>query len=98
MLRMSGSPYERLKQSLSGSGSGQPLLVPLAVAVSRRERGSGGRGASALFKSGWGMAVGRISDETLVVRECRCCAGTGSRRLLRDLLADLVVFQETASG
>ena len=84
--------YERLKQSLSERQLGsQPLLVPLAVAVSRREADMAEE-HSALFKR-LGMAVDRIGDETLVVREVPVLLqGTDSERLLRDLLADLVVF------
>lgn len=84
--------YERLKQSLSERQLGsQPLLVPLAVAVSRREADLAEE-HSALFKR-LGMAVDRIGDETLVVREVPVLLqGTDSERLLRDLLADLVVF------
>ena len=84
--------YERLKQSLSERQLGsQPLLVPLAVAVSRREADMAEE-HSALFKR-LGMGVDRIGDETLVVREVPVLLqGTDSERLLRDLLADLVVF------
>ncbi|HXK56947.1 MAG TPA: DNA mismatch repair endonuclease MutL, partial [Gammaproteobacteria bacterium] len=84
--------YERLKRSLAERGiRSQPLLVPLAVAVSRREADLAGEQA-ALFQR-LGMSVDRIGDETLVVREVPVLLqGTDSERLLRDLLADLAVF------
>ena len=84
--------YERLKRSLSDSQvRSQPLLVPLAVAVSRREADLAEE-QSALFAQ-LGMRVDRMGDETLVVREIPVLLqGTDTERLLRDLLADLVVF------
>jgi DNA mismatch repair protein MutL len=84
--------YERLKKSLSERRvRSQPLLVPLALVVSRREADLAEEHA-ALFKQ-LGMTVDRIGDETLVVREVPVLLqGTNTERLLRDLLADLVVF------
>lgn len=84
--------YERLKKSMADAQvRSQPLLVPLAVAVSRREADLAETHA-ALF-SRLGMAVDRMGDESLVVREVPVLLqGTNAERLLRDLLADLVVF------
>jgi len=84
--------YERLKQSLSDKQiRSQPLLVPVTVAVSRREADLA-EAHSGLFEQ-LGMAVGRMGDESLVIREVPVLLqGTDSERLLRDLLADLVVF------
>ncbi len=84
--------YERLKQSLSDKQiRSQPLLVPVTVAVSRREADLA-EAHSGLFEQ-LGVAVGRMGDESLVIREVPVLLqGTDSERLLRDLLADLVVF------
>ena len=58
--------YERLKKSLAEKGiRSQPLLVPLAVAVSRREADLATEHA-ALFRQ-LGMTVERMGEETLVV-------------------------------
>ncbi|MCB1850379.1 MAG: DNA mismatch repair endonuclease MutL [Gammaproteobacteria bacterium] len=84
--------YERLKKSLSERAlRSQPLLVPLAVAVSRREADLV-EAHSELFTK-LALRVERIGEETLVVREIPILLqGTDAERLLRDLLADLVVF------
>jgi len=83
--------YERLKQARAGQGvRSQPLLVPLSVAVSRREAELAQRHET-LFRE-LGMEVGRLGDETLVVRAIPVLLqGTDAEQLLRDLLADLVV-------
>jgi len=87
--------YERLKRALSAKQiRSQPLLVPLTVAVSRREADLAEDHAE-LFRQ-LGMTVGRMGDETLVVREVPVLLqGTDAERLLRDLLADLTVFGES---
>ncbi|MCB1881713.1 MAG: DNA mismatch repair endonuclease MutL [Gammaproteobacteria bacterium] len=84
--------YERLKKSMADAQvRSQPLLVPLAVAVSRREADLAETHAD-LFNR-LGMAVDRIGDENLVLRAVPVLLQeTNAERLLRDLLADLVVF------
>ncbi len=87
--------YERFKQAHDGEGiRSQPLLVPLSVAVSRRE---------ADLPEEWpdlftelGMEVDRLDEETLVLRSIPALLqGTDGEKLLRDLLADLVVHGST---
>jgi len=82
--------YERLKQT-QGHPEGitrQPLLVPVSVAVSRRE--------AELWESHrelfdrFGLEVDRLGAESLVVRAVPALLqGCDAERLLRDLLADL---------
>lgn len=84
--------YERLKQSVETEQlHSQPLLVPVTVAVSKREADLA-ETQSPLFKR-LGMTVERLGEETLVVREVPVLLQGGDcERLVRDLLADLVVF------
>ncbi|OOZ35735.1 DNA mismatch repair endonuclease MutL [Solemya velesiana gill symbiont] len=83
--------YERFKQSLDGNGiATQPLLVPVSVAVSSREADLAEE-QSALFEN-LGMEIGRLGKETLVVRSIPVLLhGADAEKLLRDVLADLVV-------
>jgi len=84
--------YERFKQAQEGAGiKSQPLLVPVSVAVSRREADLAEEHA-AIF-SELGMEVDRLGAETLVVRSIPVVLqGADSERLLRDILADIVVY------
>ncbi len=84
--------YERLKETFEGEGvKSQPLLVPVSVAVSRREAELV-ETCSETFTS-LGMAVDRLGSETLVVRAIPAILqGADAERLLRDILADLVTF------
>ncbi len=87
--------YECFKREWAGEGiRSQPLLVPVPVAVSQREADLA-ESNSDLFR-GLGMEVGRLSDQALVVRAIPILLqGTDAERLLRDLLADLVVHGES---
>ena len=84
--------YERLKIAWGEKGIGsQPLLVPVTVAVSRREAELVEE-QQALFQT-LGLEVNRMGTETLAVRAIPILLhGVDVERLLRDMLADLVVF------
>ncbi|MES9914174.1 MAG: DNA mismatch repair protein MutL, partial [Candidatus Sedimenticola sp. 4PFRAG1] len=84
--------YDRFKQFLEGEGiASQPLLVPVSVAVSSREADLAEE-QSALFES-LGMEIGRLGRETLVVRSIPVLLhGADGEKLLRDVLADIVVY------
>ncbi|HSC47888.1 MAG TPA: DNA mismatch repair endonuclease MutL [Gammaproteobacteria bacterium] len=81
--------YERMKAALAaGRVVSQPLLVPLSVAVSRREAELA-EGAGEALAAG-GFVVSRRGPETLSIREVPALlAGEDTAKLLRDLLADL---------
>jgi DNA mismatch repair protein MutL len=83
--------YEALKRALDGAGiTSQPLLVPVRVVVSPREADLAMEQA-ALF-AGLGMQVDRLGAGTLVVRALPALLRQAdAERLLRDVLADLVV-------
>jgi DNA mismatch repair protein MutL len=83
--------YEALKRSLAGEGIvSQPLLVPVTVAVSAREAALA-EASAGLFEA-LGMQVDRIGLQTLVVRALPALLRQAdAERLLRDVLADLVV-------
>ncbi|VAX09352.1 DNA mismatch repair protein MutL [hydrothermal vent metagenome] len=84
--------YERLKQAWNDNGvRSQPLLVPITLAVSRSEANLAEE-QQAVFQ-GLGLEVDRMGTETLVVRSIPIVLhGVDVEKLLRDLLADLVVF------
>ena len=83
--------YEAFKQARAGEGiKSQPLLVPVSVAVSRREADMAEQ-HGAVF-SELGMEVDRLGDQSLVVRALPALLRRAdAERLLRDVLADLVV-------
>ena len=84
--------YERLKSARDDEGiRSQPLLVPQAVAVSRREVALAEEHA-ALFQS-LGMRVDSAGEESLVIREIPVSlAGADVEQLLRDVLSDLAEY------
>lgn len=84
--------YERLKRARDAEGiRSQPLLVPQAVAVSRREAAVAEEHA-ALFRS-LGLVVDLAGEERLVIREVPVSlAGADVEQLLRDVLADLIEY------
>jgi DNA mismatch repair protein MutL len=84
--------YERFKETLEGEGvKTQPLLVPVSVAVSRREAELAEECTETF--AALGMEVGRLGGETLVVRSIPAILqGADAEKLLRDVLADLVTF------
>jgi len=83
--------YESFKRAREGEGiKSQPLLVPVSVAVSRREADLVEQHAG-LFAE-LGMEVDRLGDQSLVVRALPALLRSAdAERLLRDVLADLVV-------
>ncbi|HEY1772850.1 MAG TPA: DNA mismatch repair endonuclease MutL [Gammaproteobacteria bacterium] len=87
--------YERMKSALQQGGVvSQPLLVPLSVAVSKREADLAESAAAALAQSGF--LVERRGPESLSVREVPALlAREDIAALLRDLLADLAEHGES---
>jgi len=83
--------YEAFKRAREGEGiKSQPLLVPVSVAVSQREADLVERHGD-LFAE-LGMEVDRLGDQSLVVRALPALLRQAdAERLLRDVLADLVV-------
>jgi DNA mismatch repair protein MutL len=83
--------YEAFKRAREGEGiKSQPLLVPVSVAVSQREADLVEQHDD-LFAE-LGMEVDRLGDQSLVVRALPALLRQAdAERLLRDVLADLVV-------
>jgi DNA mismatch repair protein MutL len=83
--------YEAFKQARTGEGiKSQPLLVPVSVAVSRREADMAEQHGAVFAELG--MEVDRLGDQSLVVRALPALLRQAdAERLLRDVLADLVV-------
>jgi DNA mismatch repair protein MutL len=83
--------YERFKAAREGEGiKSQPLLVPVSVAVSPREAGLVEQNPEVFTELG--MEVDRLGDQSLVVRALPALLRhADAERLLRDVLADLVV-------
>ncbi|MCG6965673.1 MAG: DNA mismatch repair endonuclease MutL [Chromatiaceae bacterium] len=83
--------YEAFKRAREGEGiRSQPLLVPVSVAVSRREADLVEQHAEVF--AGLGMEVDRLGEQSLVVRALPALLRhADAERLLRDVLADLVV-------
>ena len=83
--------YEAFKRAREGEGiKSQPLLVPVAVAVSRREADLVEQ-HPAVF-SALGMQVERLGDQSLAVRALPALLrDADAESLLRDVLADLAV-------
>jgi DNA mismatch repair protein MutL len=84
--------YERLKRAHEGGGvRSQPLLVPETVQVSAREADLAMEQQPVLRDLG--LEVDRLDREALVVRAVPVLLqGADAGKLVRDLLADLVVF------
>ena len=81
--------YECLKAAQAGEGiRSQPLLVPVSLAVSRREADRAEQHRSEL--ADLGVELDRLGPETLVVRQVPNLLIRGdAEALVRDLLADL---------
>ncbi|MGI9303217.1 MAG: DNA mismatch repair endonuclease MutL [Gammaproteobacteria bacterium] len=82
--------YERLKTSFDADGiKSQPLLVPVKVAVSKREAALAESDHDAF--TGLGFAVDRLGEEMLAVREVPALLRRAdAEALMRDVLADLM--------
>lgn len=87
--------YEAFKRAREGEGiKSQPLLVPVSVAVSRREADLVEQHAEVF--SELGMEVDRLGDQSLVVRALPALLRhADAERLMRDVLADLVVHGDS---
>ena len=87
--------YEAFKRAREGEGiRSQPLLVPVSVAVSQREADLVEQHGD-LFTE-LGMEVDRLGDQSLVVRALPALLRQAdAERLLRDVLADLVVHGDS---
>jgi DNA mismatch repair protein MutL len=83
--------YEAFKRARSGEGiKSQPLLVPVSVAVSRREADLVEQHAAVFTELG--MQVDRLGEQSLIVRALPAVLRhADAERLLRDVLADLAV-------
>ena len=81
--------YEHMKAAADDDGiKAQPLLVPLAVAVSEAEADCAEAQADALMQLGLGME--RLGPETLSVRQVPAILRNANiEQLLRDVLSDL---------
>jgi len=84
--------YERLKAALAEGGvRSQPLLVPESLGVSAREADLAEEHRPLLAQLG--LELDRLGRETLVVRSVPVLLqGADARRLVQDLLSDLVVY------
>jgi DNA mismatch repair protein MutL len=87
--------YERMKAALQQGGVvSQPLLVPMSVAVSKREADLAESAAATLAQGGF--LVERRGPESLSIREVPVLlAREDIAALLRDLLADLAEHGES---
>ena len=81
--------YERMKQALTDERlRSQPLLVPVSLAVSRREADLAEEQSDLFARLGFGLQ--RMGDETLVIREVPVyLAKADAQQLIRDVLSDL---------
>ncbi len=84
--------YERLKQAWTEARvRSQPLLLPLSVAVSRREADCAERQRELLMRLG--LEVDRLGPERLRVRSLPAMlSGADAAQLLRDVLGDLLEY------
>jgi DNA mismatch repair protein MutL len=87
--------YERFKETYHGAGIiGQPLLVPVTVAVNSREADLAETYSELLAQLG--IEVSRLGRDSLAVRGIPALLqGGDAERLLRDLLSDLTEFGDS---
>ncbi len=88
--------YERLKAGFDEGGvRGQPLLMPVAMAVGPREAEAAEAHAETF--AGLGFEVTRQGPESLSIRQVPAIlADADSEALVRDVLADLVVADDAS--
>lgn len=81
--------YEHMKTACdTQSVKAQPLLVPIAIAVSQAEAGCAEQQAAALAELGF--EIDRVADESIVVRQVpSILARANVEQLVRDVLADV---------
>ncbi len=84
--------YERMKAARDEGGlRSQRLLVPITMAVNRREADAADA-HSELFRE-LGFDISRAGEESLAVREVPALlSGADAKALVRDVLSDLLVF------
>lgn len=84
--------YERLKQAREGAGiTGQPLLVPITLAVSNREAAIAAEQAEEL--ASLGVLIEAVGEEAVVCRELPApLKDADAEALVRDVLSDLLEF------
>ncbi|MCY4358481.1 MAG: DNA mismatch repair endonuclease MutL [Gammaproteobacteria bacterium] len=84
--------YERMKQAaVTEEIKMQPLLVPISIAVSQVEADCAEQQAQALMQLG--IAVERVADESIVVRQVpSLLKDSNVEQLIRDVLSDLLEF------
>lgn len=87
--------YERMKQALAGEGvRKQPLLVPLTLAVGRREADVVEANAELLAAAG--LEVERMGPDHVAVRALPALLrGADVERLVGDVLADIVMHGDS---
>ena len=94
----SASPTSLSKRARSDRGiRRQPLLVPVGVAVSRREAELVEDNAAAFSELGMWMSTAWETQSWWCAR-CRRCWHADAERLLRDVLADLVVHGRVSAS
>ncbi|MFM1895537.1 MAG: hypothetical protein RLZZ385_611 [Pseudomonadota bacterium] len=88
--------YERLKTACAEESlKVQPLLVPLSLAVSRREADCAEEHSAALAQLG--LQLERVSEEALVVRQIPTILREADvEQLVRDVVSDLLEFGSSA--
>lgn len=87
--------YERLKTAIDNEGiRSQPLLVPLAVAVSSREVDVARTHADMFARLGLGVDI--AGEESVLVREVPVLLRDSNiEQLLRDVLSDLIEYGQS---
>ena len=87
--------YERLKQALDqGRVRSQPLLVPIAIAVSEKEAALA-ESHGAIFTE-LGFELDRAGPESLKIRQVPVILARGdAEALVRDVLSDLVTYGDS---
>jgi DNA mismatch repair protein MutL len=88
--------YERMKIASDSEGiKMQPMLVPLAMALSEKECAAAEDNQKQLFDLG--LDLQRVSDESIVVRAIPVMLGnSNAESLIRDVLSDLIEYGSTA--
>ena len=81
--------YEHMKQAVANDGiKAQPLLVPVAIAVSQAEADCAEQQSQALLDLG--LAIERVASESILVRQVPVILKSANiEQLVRDVLADV---------
>jgi len=88
--------YERMKIASDSEGiKMQPMLVPLAMALSEKECTAAEDNQKPLYDLG--LDLQRVSEESIVVRAIPVMLGnSNAETLIRDVLSDLIEYGSTA--